>query len=217
MEQTCGEIRSEDVANDVANRFKQYSFPNLQVSEPLNTGASLLSGIANAVFTRASANKETCASRTAVVDQVSDSTGSIEISAPGHNTTSSTNQLPPQARSTNIGDAHGLVLPGKAITPSPSAYPSNESYVLLCTQTSSSSRLWHDQIEVARCKSDDDFFDQLRTSYKSLRGIRYWLDPMQYDHCEFVKYTKFYVDELTRVHQDLPLDKAYKYTPRPPG
>ena len=114
-------------------------------------------------------------------------------------------------------ESHSTQQASQQTVPSGASSPSNELFVLLCTQSSWGSRLWHAQIELAPSTSDDGFFNQLRTKYIQLRGIRYWLDPLQYDHCEFVKYSKFYVDELARVGQDLPLDATYIYKPRPPG
>lgn len=89
-------------------------------------------------------------------------------------------------------------------------------YILFCTVQGL--QLRHSQIEVAKCENDDVFFQRLRLEFKRMRGFwRYWLDPQQFSHCEFVKFTRFYVDELTTVGRDLPQSPRYEYQPRPPG
>lgn len=89
-------------------------------------------------------------------------------------------------------------------------------FVLFCIYQRS--QIHHAQIEAAKCRNDEDFFAKLRHEYRCLRGFwRFWFSPMQFDHCEFVKFTRFYVNELARVGRDLPLDSIYQYSPRPPG
>lgn len=92
----------------------------------------------------------------------------------------------------------------------------SELYILFCTFQGF--RLRYSQIEVAKCKNDDVFFENLRQEHKRMRGFwRHWLHPEQLDHCEFVKFTRFYVNELARVGRDLPQSDQYIYRPRPPG
>ena len=81
------------------------------------------------------------------------------------------------------------------------------------------SRIEHTQLETSGLKySDSRFFDDLRDQYRRLRGFcRYWLSPFIFSHCSFVKYTRFYVNELAHVGLNLPVDPAYVYAPRPPG
>jgi hypothetical protein len=94
--------------------------------------------------------------------------------------------------------------------------PPKESYILFCIYQRS--QIWHAQIRTTKCRTDEDFFDQLRQEYRRLRGFwRFWLSPLQFDHCEFVKFTRFYVNELAKVGRDLPIDLVYQYNPRPPG
>jgi hypothetical protein len=51
-----------------------------------------------------------------------------------------------------------------------------------------------------------------------MRGwFRYYFDPRQFDHCDFVKFTRFYVHELARICHELPHDSEYHYQPRPPA
>ena len=81
------------------------------------------------------------------------------------------------------------------------------------------SRIEHTQLEtLGSTYSDSRFFNDLRDQYRSLRGFyRYWLSPFVFSHCSFVKYTRFYVNELAHVGLNLPVDPAYVYAPRPPG
>ncbi|KAG8525377.1 uncharacterized protein KY384_009021 [Bacidia gigantensis] len=83
-----------------------------------------------------------------------------------------------------------------------------------------SSKIDHTQIETKIPKIHDDamFFANLRTEYRLLRGLlRYWLSPFVFSHCSFVKYTRFYVNELAHIGPSLPTDSLYVYHPRPPG
>ena len=91
-----------------------------------------------------------------------------------------------------------------------------DSYVLFCIYQTNQIR--HAQVQTAKCKTDEDFFEHLRQEYCRLRGFwRFWFSPLQFDHCEFVKFTRFYVNELAKVCRDLPVDLMYQYNPRPPG
>ena len=81
------------------------------------------------------------------------------------------------------------------------------------------SRVDHAQIET-KFSTDNDarFFCDLRCRYYHLRGIfRFWLSPFIFSHCSFVKYTRFYVNELAHTGPSLPVDPIYVYSPRPPG
>lgn len=92
----------------------------------------------------------------------------------------------------------------------------SELFILFCTFQGL--QLRHSQIEVAKCESDDIFFETLRLEYRRMRGFwRYWLDPQQFGHCEFVKFTRFYIGELATVGRDLPQSIHYEYRPKPPG
>lgn len=72
--------------------------------------------------------------------------------------------------------------------------------------------------QTAKCKIDEDFFEHLRQEYHRLQGFwRFWFLPLQFDHCAFVKFTRFYVNELAKVCRDLAVDLMYRYNPRPPG
>lgn len=89
-------------------------------------------------------------------------------------------------------------------------------YVLFCLYQKS--QIQHAQIEAAKCRTDEDFFEDMRRAFRRLRGFwRFWFSPFQFDHCEFVKFTRFYVNELARVGRSLPLDFIYQYSPSPPG
>ncbi|KAL9610215.1 MAG: hypothetical protein Q9167_005064 [Letrouitia subvulpina] len=81
------------------------------------------------------------------------------------------------------------------------------------------SKVDHTQIEIRSPNSNDaHFFNDLRCQYRHLRGfLRHWLSPFIFSHCCFVKYTRFFVNELAYVGSDLPVDPNYVYSPRPPG
>ena len=91
-----------------------------------------------------------------------------------------------------------------------------DSYVLFCVYQTNQIR--HAQVQTAKCKSDEDFSEHLRQEYRRLRGFwRFWFSPLQFDHCEFVKFTRFYANELAKVWRDLPVELMYQHNPRPPG
>lgn len=120
-----------------------------------------------------------------------------------------------QGSITNIASQKATSMPSIPRTRSNSPQPS-ALYILFCAFRGI--QLQHSQLEIAKCRNDDIFFENLRLEYKRMRGFwRYWLDPRQFDHCEFVKFTRFYVGELARVGQDLPQSVLYQYQPRPPG
>ena len=81
------------------------------------------------------------------------------------------------------------------------------------------SRVDHTQIETSfPIYNDARFFRDLRCQYRHLRGIfRYRLSPFIFSHCSFMKYTRFYVNELAHVGPRLPVDPVYVYSPRRPG
>ncbi|KAL9123905.1 MAG: hypothetical protein Q9217_006710, partial [Psora testacea] len=90
-------------------------------------------------------------------------------------------------------------------------------YILFCINQSS--HIQHTQIHAQKYLHDDaHFINMLRSEYRRLRGlIRYHLSPFIFSHCSFVKYTRFYVNELAHVGPSLPVDPTYVYHPRPPG
>lgn len=52
------------------------------------------------------------------------------------------------------------------------------------------------QIDVAKCKNDDGFFDEMRVQYKALRGSFRWLFSIwQFDTCEFVAVCTIFLTE----------------------
>ena len=91
-----------------------------------------------------------------------------------------------------------------------------DTYVLFCIYQRNLVR--HAVIEASKYQNDEAFFEELRKAFRRLRGFwQYWLSPFQFDHCEFWKFTRFYVNELARAGKCLPLDPIYQYRPRPPG
>ena len=89
-------------------------------------------------------------------------------------------------------------------------------HVLLACFNGPGIKLRHTQIEITDHTDDDEFFHRVRQSYNTLRGpIRRWLSPHRFHCCSFVKYTRIWANELAKGPQDLPLDAAYHYIPRP--
>ncbi|KAK0516509.1 hypothetical protein JMJ35_001112 [Cladonia borealis] len=93
---------------------------------------------------------------------------------------------------------------------------SKDLYVLFCVYQKS--QILHSQILATKCQNDQVFFENLRLEFRRLRGFfRFWFSPLQFSHCDFVRFTRFYVNELAKVGLSLPNDLIYEYNPRPPG
>ncbi|KAL9630473.1 MAG: hypothetical protein Q9164_006397 [Protoblastenia rupestris] len=100
---------------------------------------------------------------------------------------------------------------------STSIYRQLDFYILFCINKRS--QIQHTQIQTRKhINNDADFMTTLRSEYRRLRGLaRYYLSPFIFSHCSFVKYTRFYVNELAHIGPSLPTDSSYVYSPRPPG
>jgi hypothetical protein len=92
---------------------------------------------------------------------------------------------------------------------------SGHNFVLLCVRRGT--KLRHAQIDTTRCADDDEFFQEFRREYRRLRGFwRYWFDPRQFAYCHFSKFTRYYVNRVAKVRNELPEATEYIYTPKPP-
>jgi hypothetical protein len=93
--------------------------------------------------------------------------------------------------------------------------PPRHVFVLLCVRRGL--KLRHAQIDTTLCANDDAFFKELRKEYRRLRGFwRYWFDPRQFAYCHFSKFTRYYVNSVAKVRNELPVVNEYEYVPRPP-
>jgi hypothetical protein len=108
-------------------------------------------------------------------------------------------------------------VPDKRSNPQTSSKPkeAHQGFVLLCVPVGR--RLAHTQIETANCIDDDSFFKVFRKEYRRLRGLwRHWLHPRQFSYCHFSKFTRYYVDRLARIGNELPENPEYSFVPAPP-
>ena len=97
----------------------------------------------------------------------------------------------------------------------PVSNPNKHNFVLLCVRRGT--KLRHAQIDTTRYANDDEFFEEFRREYRRLRGFwRYWLHPRQFSFCHFSKFTRYYVDRVAKVRNELPNVREYEYIPRPP-
>lgn len=123
-------------------------------------------------------------------------------------------QFPPRAyeRSSRSNLLGYRVGPLKIDPPSPD--PPNR-YVLFCVPIRR--RLPHSQVNIAQCADEEELFCLLRQEYKSLCGFwRYRLSPRKFSHCDFVRVTRYYTNELAKRAKELPADLEYEYYWRPP-
>ncbi|CAO2651710.1 Nn.00g042800.m01.CDS01 [Neocucurbitaria sp. VM-36] len=94
--------------------------------------------------------------------------------------------------------------------PSQSATAPPLTYVLLCVDRHG--KLRSAQMNVKDFKSDDEFFETLKSQYRGLRGFwHYWFHPEEYDYCSFSKFERYYVDHLSWKCNELPDHTDYQY------
>ena len=94
-----------------------------------------------------------------------------------------------------------------------------QGIVFLLLGINQTARIDHNQLELGLAVYNDaGLFREIRRQYRQLRGfLRYWLSPFIFSHCSFMKYTRFFTNELALIGEDLPVDPQYLYQPRPPG
>jgi hypothetical protein len=87
--------------------------------------------------------------------------------------------------------------------------------VLLCVRRGT--KLRHAEIDTTNYTNDDEFFEEFRKQYRQLRGFwRYWFHPRQFAYCHFSKFTRYWVNRVAKVCNELPELTEYEYTPKPP-
>lgn len=108
-------------------------------------------------------------------------------------------------------------VPPTSHTPVANTIYISKYHVLFCTFRGLwLSKLQYADIEVSGRVDDDEFFCKIRQEFRRMRGFwHYWLDPRQFEYCEFMKFTRKYVQRLVKVRPELPLDESYRYTPKP--
>lgn len=101
------------------------------------------------------------------------------------------------------------------VTPA-SANPASEMWVLFGVQ-GPRQPLTMEHIVIDAATNDDIFYRELRKNYRLHRGkLLFWFSFWRFQYCEVVKFKRLASEWVIRDRKDLPTDKEYVYTPRPP-
>lgn len=101
-----------------------------------------------------------------------------------------------------------ILKPQNKVAPSP-------TWVLLCLKNGSS--LPHEQIEIPKGMSDNEFFRKFRLEYRRLRGWSYWYHPDKFYFCHVAKFVKWDVRQMGYHCNQMPACSSYIFQPKPPS